>query len=225
MIMYENINLITCGGVSCYIIRGEKGDVLIDTGREEYRDHIETWLLNYNVTMIILTHGHGEQIQNAGYFSELYNAPIMISPYDMTIARDNSARDHYITNPIGRLMKRRTEMDRQLHMNHFEPKIFAEEGMDLKPYGIDGTIISLEGHTKGSIGILCKSSVGYDLYAGDAVMNVGMPLFPSTSESPLMAKASLEKMITLAPDRILPSHGKPICLGDKFYKLFVEKFN
>ena len=32
MIMYENLNMIECGGVSCYIVKGKNGDVLIDTG-------------------------------------------------------------------------------------------------------------------------------------------------------------------------------------------------
>ena len=224
MIMYENINMISCGMVNCYVIRGEKGDVLIDTGREEYRDHIETWLMNYNISLIILTHGHADHIQNAGYFSKLYNAPVMISPYDMRIARDNKARPYYITTPIGRLMKKQTEMTMHLHMNRFEPSIFADEGMDLSPYGIDGVIISLEGHTKGSIGVLCKSSVGYDLYAGDAVMNVAVPMFPMIAESPKMAKTAIERIVTLSPDRILPGHGNPVCKGDTAYRLFIDRF-
>lgn len=224
MIMYENINMIDCGMVNCYVIRGTKGDVLIDTGREEYRDHIETWLLNYNIKLIILTHGHADHIQNAGYFSRLYNAPIMISPYDMRLARDNSSRPYYITNPLGHLLKRENEMLMHMHMNRFDPKIYAEEGMDLSPYGIDGVIVDLQGHTKGSIGVLCKSSVGFDLYAGDAVMNPGFPMFPMTAESPGKARRAIERIITLSPDRILPGHGKPICCGEKSYKLFIDRF-
>ncbi len=224
MIMYENINMICCGMVNCYVIRGEKGDVLIDTGREEYRDHIETWLLNYNVKLIILTHGHADHIQNAGYFSELYDAPVMISPYDMRIARDNTARQHYITNPLGHILRKENEMVMHMHMNRFNPKIFADEGMDLSPYGIDGIIVNLEGHTKGSIGILCRSSVGFDLYAGDAIMNVPVPMFPMTAESPAHARESIERIITLSPDRIMPGHGNPICKGDKSYKLLIDRF-
>ncbi|MGN1089665.1 MAG: MBL fold metallo-hydrolase, partial [Huintestinicola sp.] len=202
---------------------GEKGDVLIDTGREEYRDNIETWLLNYNIKLIILTHGHAESIQNAGYFSELYGAPIMISPYDMRIARDNSAREHYITNPLGYLYKGRTEMTRHMHMNRFDPKIYAEEGMDLSGYGIDGVIVDLQGHTKGSIGVLCRSAVGFDLYAGDAVSNVLFPMFPMTAESPARAREALERIVTIAPDRILCGQGKPICFGDKGHKFFIDR--
>ena len=222
--MYENINMISCGMVNCYIVRGEKGDILIDTGLETYRDHIETWLLNYNVKLIILTHGHAENIQNAGYFSELYGAPIMISPYDMRIARDNSARKSYITNPLGRLMRGRDEMLSHMHMNRFEPKIYAEEGMDLREYGIDGVIVSLEGHTRGSLGVFCKSSVGFDLYAGDALVNMPVPMFPMTAESPYGARCSIERIITLSPDRIMCTRGKPICCGDRSYKMFIDRF-
>ena len=35
MIMYENLNMIECGGVSCYIVKGNNGDVLIDTSSTE----------------------------------------------------------------------------------------------------------------------------------------------------------------------------------------------
>lgn len=223
MIMYENIHMITCEQTNCYIIRGKNGDVLIDTGLEAYRNYIETWLLNYNVKLIILTHGHADHVQNADYFSKLYNAPIMISPYDMSLARDNSCRGHYITNPLGYLMKKKLEADLHIHMNRFEPKIFAEEGMDLSEYGIDGVIVKLEGHTKGSIGVLCKSSVGYDLYAGDALMNTPFPMLPIICESPKRAKESIGRIVTLAPDRILAGHGEPICRGQKTHKLLMSK--
>ncbi|MBQ5332435.1 MAG: MBL fold metallo-hydrolase [Oscillospiraceae bacterium] len=224
MLMLENINMISCGMTNCFVIRGKKGDVLIDTGREEYRDHIETWLLNYNISLIILTHGHADHIQNADYFSKLYNSPIMISPYDMRLARDNTCRPYYITNPIGRIMKKQTEMNLHIRTNRFDPAIYAEEGMDLTPYGIDGVIINLEGHTKGSVGILCKSTVGYDLYAGDAIMNIPVPMLPMISESPKMARETMERIITLAPDRILCGHGDPIICGHKAYKLFIDRF-
>ena len=215
--------MIECGGVSCYIVKGKNGDVLIDTGREQYRDHIETWLMNYNVKLIILTHGHASQVQNAAYFSKLYNAPIMASPLDMSLVSDSSSRPYYITNPWGHILKKRKDMNMRMHMNSFEPDICVEEGTDLSPYGIDGVIVNLEGHTRGSIGVLCKSSVGYDLYAGDAVANLPFHMFPMTAESPLRAREAIERIIDLAPDRILVSHGKPICCGDRSYKLFIDR--
>lgn len=224
MIMYDNLNMISCGSVNCYVIRGEKGDILIDTGREEFRDHIETWLLNYDIRLIILTHGHADHVQNAGYFSELYGAPVMISRYDMSLARDNSRRPYYITSTLGHLLKRENEKLMHTRMNPFTPQIFAEEGLDLHPYGIDGVIVELEGHTKGSVGVLCKSSVGFDLYAGDALMNIPSPSFPMIAESPKRAKASIGRIITLSPDRIMTGHGMPIICSGKAYKRFIDRF-
>ena len=96
--------------------------------------------------------------------------------------------------------------------------------MDLNPYGINGVIMNLEGHTKGSIGIFCKSSVGYDLYAGDAIVNTPLPMFPPTCESPAKAKEAMERIITISPDRILCGHGDPIICGHKPYKLFIDRF-
>lgn len=224
MIMYDNINMISCGMTNCYVIRGKDGDMLIDTGREEYRNYIETWLLNYNIKLIILTHGHADHVQNAGYFSDLYNAPVMMNPYDISLAKDNSCRSGYITNPLGHILKKENEKLFHMKMNPFEVKIPANEGESLSEYGIDGTVINLEGHTKGSVGILCKSSVGYDLYAGDAVMNTPFQMFPMTAESPKRAREAIEKIVTLSPDRIMPGHGMPIVCGSRAYKMFIDRF-
>lgn len=224
MIMFQNLNMIECSFTNCYVIRGSKGDILVDTGRESDRDYIETWLMNYNITLIILTHGHGDHVQNAAYFSRLFNAPVMISPYDMRLARDNNSRPCFVTTPLGKILKKQNEKLMDMPIERFEPKIYAEEGMDLSHYGIDGVIISLEGHTKGSIGILCKSSVGYDLYCGDALMSKGFPMMPMTCESPKRAKVALERIVTLSPDRILTGHGEPVCKGSKAYRMLIERF-
>lgn len=224
MIAYKGLNMITCGTVNCCVIRGSEGDALIDTGAEGCRGKIGLWLSGFNIKLIILTHGHSDHTGNARYFSELYNAPVMISPYDMRLARDNTARPYYITNPVGHIMKNQTEKNLHMRTERFDPKIFAEEGMDLKPYGIDGTVISLEGHTKGSIGILCRGPSGTDLYAGDAVMNAPVPMFPMIAESPLKAREAMERIVTLSPDRIIPGHGSPICRGGRAYQTFAGRF-
>lgn len=210
MIAYKGINMITCGHVNCYIIRGEKGDILIDTGTPDFRGIIETWLFNYHVTLIILTHGHNDHIGNAAYFSELFGAPIMISPYDMRLCRSNLSRRSYALTAAGRLMMTANNAVMQKKSELFSPDIFAADDMELSPYGIDGRIINLEGHTKGSIGVLCSSSLGCDLYVGDAVMNMIRPSMPMIAESPKQAHRTVRRIMALSPDRILSGHGKPV---------------
>lgn len=226
MVLWKNLSMISCGMTNCWIIRGSRGDILIDTGLEEYRSRIELWLQSYgyNVSLIILTHGHADHIQNAAYFSRKYGAPIMISPYDMRLARDNASRHYYITSLSGWVMRNRCKRNMRLVCDRFEPDIFAEDGMDLSPYGIEGTVVSLEGHTKGSIGVLHNSSYGRDLYVGDAVCCCPIPSYPMICESPAAARRSIERIITIAPDRILSGHGGPVCCGDKKYELFAGRF-
>lgn len=216
--------MIECGGICCYVIKGDDGDILIDTGLEKYRDHIETWLLNYDITLIILTCGKAECVQNASYFSKIYNAPIMMSPYDVPLARDNSSRKYYITNPMGKIFQKQIELNSHIRMNPVRVDIVAEEGTDLSPYGIDGVIINLEGHTKGSIGVKHRSSTGYDIYCGSAVTSKTLPVeaMPLTSESPSRARTSINKIIAMNPDRILCTIGNPICKGSATYTLFTE---
>ena len=66
--LYDDLNMIDCDGVHCYVVKASDGDILIDTGEARYRDSIEMWLINYNIKKILLTHGHSEAAGNAKYF-------------------------------------------------------------------------------------------------------------------------------------------------------------
>ncbi|MDE7293808.1 MAG: MBL fold metallo-hydrolase [Oscillospiraceae bacterium] len=225
MIMYKGLNMITCGMENCYIIRGEKGDVLIDTGSEKHRKEIGRWLQEFDPRLIILTHGHNDHIENAAYFADIYGIPIMISPYDLRLARDNKCREYYNLTPLGHILRRENKRCMERKVPQIDPKIFAIPDMDLSPYGIRGRIVNLEGHTKGSVGILCEGEMGVDLYAGDAVMNIFSPSLPMIAESPKKAITTAAYIAKLSPERILCGHGKPICKGQNEYSRFMNKFS
>ena len=102
--MYENLIFINCGGTYCYVIQGYQGDVLIDTGEKRYRNEIEMWLLNFNIKIIILTHGHNDCIENAAYFSKLYNAEVYMTEADYELAKNNMSRSFYACGLSGQLI-------------------------------------------------------------------------------------------------------------------------
>ena len=219
----DGINMISCGNFNCYVIRGESGEILIDTAVPDYRDEIEVWLHNYNVKLIVLTHGHNDHIGNAGYFAELLGAKTAMSADDVSLAENSSSRKFYPVGIKGQIMK--TVISRSKHNmpEHFHTDIFLTDGMDIgKEYGIDDCkAIKLDGHTKGSFGILH----GKDLYIGDAAMNYGAPSFPAICESPKAARNSLEKVREIAPERIFFGHGAPIeGKGPKYRNMFSKKF-
>ncbi len=216
----SNVNLINCSNTNCYIIRGKDGDILVDTGTPNYRDEIETWLLNYNVKLIAITHGHNDHIGNAAYFSKLYNAPIAMSVYDIGLAENNLLHKIY---PIGmeakvifsaskKLMSRKSEQ--------FDVDILLEDGMELgKEFGADCKAIELDGHTRGSFGFVS----GTDLYVGDAAVNYVRPAFPIMCESPKAARASLNKIKALKAERIFFGHGSPTEAKSTAYRRMFTK--
>lgn len=210
MVIHKGLCMIDCGGNNCYVIRGGRGDVLIDTGAAVNRREIEGWLSGFDIRLVVLTHGHNDHIGNAAYFSRLFGAPVMINPYDMRLARDNLCREYFTPTLPGKIAARQIRREMSEPAEKFDPKIYALDGMELSPYGIDGRAVYLEGHTKGSMGVLCRGEFGYDLYAGDAVMNIFSPSLPVIAESPRRARETVRQIARLCPARILCGHGEPV---------------
>ena len=60
-----HINLFAQSDVTCYIIRGAEGDLLVDTGFYMNRRALLQWLSVYSVKWIFLTHAHPDHDWNA----------------------------------------------------------------------------------------------------------------------------------------------------------------
>lgn len=220
--MYKNVNMITCDNINCYVIRGKTGDILIDTGTPEYRDEIETWLLNYNIKLIVLTHGHNDHIGNAAYFSKLYDVPIAMHKDDEALAENNLCRSFYAVGICGNIAGILSEKQMRQESESFDVDFYLKDG-DLigKEYGIDAVVVGFSGHTRGSIGIYHNE----DLYVGDAVMNYVYPSYPYICESPKEARISINKIHLFKPRRLFFGHGTPIktAHNKQYQNLFSSK--
>ncbi len=212
---FDKVNMITCGVDNCYVIRGKQGDILIDTCTEEYRREIETWLHNYNVKLIALTHGHNDHIGNAAYFAKLCGAKIAMCAYDMKLARNNGIHKLYTVGLMGKIVMAASEKLFKHTAEPFGIDIFLDDGMSVgESFGAECKAVRLDGHTRGSFGFLS----GGDFYIGDAAMNFLYPDFTAICESPKAARESLKKIKDIHPKRIFFGHGKPIEAGTKEYR-------
>lgn len=210
--------MINCLNTNCYVIRGSGGDVLIDTGCEKYRNEIETWLMNYSIKLIILTHGHNDHIGNAKYFSRLYGAPIAMSSKDLSLSRDNMSEKLFTVTAAGIAAKAVSSRLLSARSEQFSIDMFIEDGQVIgEELGLKLKIIGLEGHTRGSVGVLD----GEDLYLGDAAENFVRPSFPYLCESPLRTRSSLDKIRKLKPKRVFFGHGMPA----ESYEAYRSMFN
>ena len=74
-----DIHRISVGNVNCYIVVDKDKAILIDTGRKKYREKILEKCKEFNVSLIVLTHGHMDHCQNAAYLANALNIPVAIS--------------------------------------------------------------------------------------------------------------------------------------------------
>jgi glyoxylase-like metal-dependent hydrolase (beta-lactamase superfamily II) len=198
------------GHVNCYLRKTATGFILIDTGVSSQRATLEKELLNAgcqpgNLKLIILTHGDFDHTGNAAYLHQKFGAPPAMHPDDFgMIERGDMFASRSHANPIFKaiapLMFRFGKADR------VTPEIKLTEGHDLTGYGLDAIVISLLGHSRGSIGILTSDG---DRFVGDLLENTKQPALNSIMDNHVAAQASVKKLRGLNVRTIYPGHGKP----------------
>lgn len=199
--------------VTCYILRGSQGDLLIDTGLPAIRSNLEAWLRAYRVRQVFLTHAHIDHDANAARMQQ-NGAKLLLSE------RDRGLRQHFLRQPphptAPRYILRNTVMllgGGFWNSPRYEADVYFTEqdsGL-LREYGFDAEIIPLAGHTLGSGGILS----GGVLYCGDAFTALlGKPdISPHAHSIPLM-QASLRRILEINPEWLACGHGLPVRMQD-----------
>lgn len=199
---------IPCGNVNAYLIAESHGAVLVDTGMERYRSKILNICKNHAVKLIILTHGHIDHVQNAAYLAKKLGCPVGISKEDMELLQNNHLQKMNAKGILGNLL--RIISEKSIDKNPIPDitiSVILSEEMSLKEFGIDGRVLALPGHTKGSVGIDVEEKF---LFVGDALMNM---IYPTTSmiyENEEKMLESAKRITSLGKRKIYFGHGKPV---------------
>lgn len=200
------VHRIVSGNVNCYIVADNGKAILIDTGRRKYRKKILEKCKEFQVSLIVLTHGHMDHCQNAAYLADALGIPLAMSKKDMDLIPDNRQQSLYAKTFLGKIVLSVSlssfEKD---SLEKFVPEIYLKDGDDLNDYGIDAKIIELPGHTKGSIGVKIKDG----LFVGDALMNMFYPTISMLYTDEQEMLASVKHINGLGVKTIYFGHGKP----------------
>ena len=203
----ENIYIKRFLYFNLYVIKGKNGDILIDTGFIGIRKELKKWLDNFNIKLVILTHAHVDHIWNAAYIKDLYNCKIALSEADI----GNLDNSKIKSTPSKDCYKNWTKL-MNWGMKKFIPEkinidISLKDNQIINKYGVKLKIISLPGHTDGSIGISYKNY----LFAGDSLVNRKKhPEIAYQNQNNEKAKESYMKISILDPDIIFVGHDKEI---------------
>lgn len=204
--LIDNIHIKRIGYFNLYLIEGQDGDILIDTGFVCMKKNLKRWLDKYNVKLIILTHAHVDHIWNVAYLKDLYNCEVAISSNDIKNL-DNSKIN---SKPMNKYFTFWSKL-MNFGMKHFKAKTFPidiilKDNQTINKYGLKLKIHALPGHTDGSIGI----SYNNYLFVGDALVNRLKPTIAYQNQNTIKAKKSSQKILRIKPDIIFIGHDKEI---------------
>ncbi|MBE5986437.1 MAG: MBL fold metallo-hydrolase [Paenibacillaceae bacterium] len=204
--MYDIVKIKA--GSNCYLVSENDSSILVDTGLKGNEQKILNACEGKNVTLIVLTHGHIDHIQNAAYLANQLQVPIAMHEKDVALIKNNLCRVMKSKGFPGNIIRLFSVMSaKYAKIPTFMPDVMLKEGDQLLKYGIDGEIIELPGHTQGSIGIKLRDQ---SLLAGDALMNFFAPGISLLYEDYVQMQKSAKRITNMGRLIIYFGHGDAV---------------
>jgi hydroxyacylglutathione hydrolase len=209
----ETINLklpLRMGSVNCYLVGFGASFFLIDSGMPSSRKALlrEIDSLGYqpgDLKLIVITHGDFDHTGNAATFRESFGAKIAMHRDDIGMAEQGDM--FFNRKPRNAILRKLAPaLIGFSKAQRFTPDVLLEDGDDLSPYGLAARVLSIPGHSKGSIGILTAAG---ELFCGDLLANVDKPSLGGIIDDMPVAQASLQRLRGLDVGMVYPGHGKP----------------
>ena len=198
--------------VTCYVLRGKHGDMLIDTGIPFMYKALTDYLSDYDIKYIFLTHAHVDHDSNAEKLRKSLGAEILLGE------RDAELIGHFARQPVKATLRRYQLRNIQQNVcgrmklfstTPYTPDILLNSRNTdiLRELGFDADVVMLAGHTLGSVGVLSREV----LYCGDAFTAMwGKPDITPHAASPDAMARSLEKILKISPEILACGHGLPV---------------
>jgi hydroxyacylglutathione hydrolase len=208
--------------VMAYLLVGERV-VVIDTGVSDQQARILHALASAgrapsDVSLILLTHGHGDHAGSAAALREATGAPIALGTGDEEKCASGVDREMRGRGAFGRALlgfiRSRGRGSSNSSRSGPEADIVVDREMSLLPYGVDATVVPTPGHTRGSLAVFTASG---DAIVGDTLGGGGRSrskpqrgIFVCDEQA---MDASIRAIIERSPRRVHTGHdGEPFTL-------------
>jgi len=209
--------------VNCFLLKSEGSWILIDTACSINRSELDGRLDQAgctpgNLKLIILTHGDFDHSGNARHLRERFRSKVAMHRDDRGMVERgdmfwNRGRGNPLVRTIAPVLFGFGNSER------FTPELFVDDGLDLSLHGFKLKVVSLPGHSKGSIGIVTETG---ELFCGDLLVNETRPVLNDRIADPAAARESVERLRTLGIRSVYPSHGRPFALWE-FFEYYGEE--
>lgn len=205
--VFNNVYMKRFYYFNIYVIKGKDGDILIDSGFICMKRKLKKWLNQFNIKLIILTHVHVDHAWNVAYLKKLYNCEVAIGEHDLPNIDNRNIKSLPSKNRYKLWTKLMNWGMNKFIPEYYSPDHLLKDKQIINKYGLKIKIISLKGHTKGSIGIKYKDY----LFAGDALVNRGKKPSPAyQNQDNISAIKSFNKIKSQRPKIVFLGHDKEI---------------
>lgn len=204
----SRVHRIKCGNGNCYLVENGRDGILIDTGKKEFADKVVDLCKPYHMKLIVLTHAHFDHAENADQLSNIWGVPIGMNENDCDLIRSNANQSLSAATILGKIVLSASLKEFSVRvMPEFKPDVLLHDGDRLSDYGIDAQIMTLPGHTNGSIGVDVEQQ---HLIVGDALMNMVYPTVSMLYHNKGDMLESAGKISSIGNRTIYFGHGKPV---------------
>jgi hydroxyacylglutathione hydrolase len=202
---------------NAYLVKGDGGFVLIDTGFRFDRTRLERELEAAgcrpgDLRLILVTHADADHSGNAAYLRGAYGAEIAthrlevpgVERGDMFLCRGSLRFRIRMAKPLMGLFRLR-KADR------FTPDVYLDDGDRLDAYGLDATVLHVPGHTVGSIAVLTGDGA---FFSGDFLEDRRRPSIATFVDDADALRRSYDRAKQLGIRVVYPGHGRPFAFEE-----------
>ena len=216
--MDHRISTLRFGINHCYIIKSDRGVIMVDAGPPNIAKSFLKQLKKHaidpeEIGLIVLTHGDFDHAGSAKAIKKITGASIAIHHNEKTILEAGIFNWPPGTTRWGKISHSifYPFMKNRIRMDTLKADILLDErDFPLHDYGIEGKIVFTPGHTSGSVSVLLDNGAAFTgCLSHNRLPFTIKPKLPIYAEDIEMIIKSWKKIIGMGAKISYPGHGKP----------------